>query len=168
MPYIDSIDKEPERNHITLNTGNIVLDSVVSSKLWLAQSRDIDVSLQAVYPENHPINDNDLCAIIGNLLDNAIEACDRITDAASTKFISLTILVKGKNLVVSLSNSFNNEIKREGERYLTLKEGRFHGMGIAHVDSIVSKYQGHVIRENNHGVFETHIMLPLIPPGNEE
>jgi hypothetical protein len=163
LDYINSIDKEPERNLITLQTGNVVLDAVVSSKLWLAQSQGIDVSLQAVYPENNPIKDNDLCAIAGNLLDNAIEACERMTEADGNKFISLAILVKGKNLVISISNSFNNDLRREGERYLTLKKERFHGLGISHVDSIVNKYQGQIIREHKHGIFETRIMLPLLP-----
>jgi len=161
--YIDDISKEPERNLTTLQTGNIVLDAVVSAKLWLAQSRDIEVSLQAVYPEHNPVSDNDLCSIAGNLLDNAIEACGRMADTSGKKFIALSILVKGKNLILSISNSFDSELKREGGRYLTLKEGRFHGMGIAHVDSIVSRYQGQIIREHDHGIFETRVMLPLLP-----
>lgn len=166
LAYIDSIAIEPERNLITLQTGNLVLDAVVSSKLWLAKARAIDVSVQAVYPESNLIEDNDLCAIAGNLLDNAIEACDRMTDDSKKKFITFSLLVMGKNLLLSICNSFNDELKREGDRYLTLKDGHFHGMGIPHVDSIVSKYQGHVIREQKMGIFETHIMLPLIPLDN--
>jgi sensor histidine kinase regulating citrate/malate metabolism len=166
LAYIDSINKEPDRNLAGLHTGNIILDAVVSSKLWLAQSRNIEVNIQAVYPENNPIEDNDLCAIAGNLLDNAIEACERMIDADGKKFVSLSITVKGKNLILTIINSFNNELRRNGERYLTVKEGRFHGMGLAHVDAIVNKYQGRVIREHTHGVFETRVMLPLLPANN--
>lgn len=168
LNYIDNIAYETTKNHITLQTGNLVLDSVVSSKLWLANSQGIEISIQAVYPENNRIDDNDLCAIAGNLLDNAIEACCRMDEKSEKRFIHFTILLKGKNLVISISNSYSGELRREGERYLTIKKDRYHEMGIPHVDSIVNKYNGHVLRTHKHGIFETHVMLPLLSPVGEE
>jgi len=167
LEYLDGISIESERERAMLQTGNPVLDAVVSSKLWLASSRGIEVSIHAVHPENSHIKDNDLCAIAGNLLDNAIEACERIEESAQTRFISFSLLLKGKNLTLSISNSFNGKIKRNGERYLTVKDKKFHGIGIKYVDSIVNKYQGHVLREYKDNIFETHIILPLIPAEGE-
>jgi len=161
--YIDEISATSTHEEAMLQTGNIVLDAVVSSKLWLAKSCGIEVDVQTAYPEGNHIEDNDLCAIVGNLLDNAIEACGRLDGTRHKRFISLSLLVKGKNLTISISNSFNGEIKKEGERYFTSKDGAFHGIGIRHVDSIVDKYQGHVLREYGDWVFNTYVMLPMVP-----
>jgi len=162
--YIDDICDEPYRNQTTLQTGNLVLDAIISSKLWLAESKNIEINIQAVYPENNRIEDSDLCAIAGNLLDNAIEACDRMGETSEKRFINFSLLTKGKNLLLSISNSYNNELKCGGNRYLTVKKEAYHGMGLPHVDSIVNKYKGHVMRSGKESVFETHIMLPLLPP----
>ena len=90
--YIDKLDKRPSRDGETLQTGNLILDAVVSSKLWFARNRGIDVSIQVVYPASNPIDDNGLCAIAGNLLDNAIEACLRINNENTSKFIVFDLL----------------------------------------------------------------------------
>jgi signal transduction histidine kinase len=162
LHYFDKLATDSSNNSVTLQTGNYVLDAVVSSKLWLAKSQHIDVSIQAVYPENNHIDDHDLCAIIGNLLDNAIDACGRMKEKNDKKYINFSILLQGKNLVISIANSYNNELRRKGEQYLTLKKEAFHGLGIAYVDSIVGKYGGHVLRSDKNGIFETHVMLPLL------
>jgi hypothetical protein len=164
LHFIDNIASESSRNNVTLQTGNLALDAIVSSKLWLAHSLHIDVTIQAVYPENNRISDTDLCAIAGNLLDNAIEACECMMDIGVKKFINFVLLVKSKNLFISISNSYSHEIKREGEHYLTTKKTHLHGIGISHVDSIVKKYDGHVLRSYNSGIFDTQVMLPLIAP----
>jgi hypothetical protein len=165
LKYIDNIDVELSEDRITLQTGNLVLDAIVSSKLRLAQLQNIEVTIQAVYPENNRIEDSDLCAVAGNLLDNALEACIRMGDIPEKKFIKFSLMLKGKNLLLQVSNSYNSgELKREGARFLTVKKEPFHGIGIRYVDSIVDKYQGHILRSGENGVFETHVMLPLLPP----
>ena len=165
LEYLDKASIGSLSESAMLQTGNPVLDAVVSSKLMLARSNGIEVNIHVVYPETIDIEDNDLCAISGNLLDNAIEACQRMsTNEQQTKYISFSMLIKGKNLVLSIINSFEGEIKRAGKRFLTIKDSKFHGIGIQYVDSIVDKYQGHVLREYQNGVFETHVMLPLGHP----
>lgn len=163
LEFIDRINRDNYKNQITLQTGNLVLDAIVSSKLWLAQSLNIEVSIQVVYPENNCINDNDLCSIVGNLIDNAIEACERMGETEERKFIDFLLMLKGKNLFLSVKNSFNRELKYVGGRYITAKNEPAHGLGIRHIDSVVKKYQGHVLRSAEAGVFETDILLPLLP-----
>lgn len=162
LDFIDSMHSEIYKNQIVLQTGNLALDAIVSSKLWLAQSQNIEVSIQVVYPKNHQISDNDLCTIVGNLIDNAIEACTRMEETAEKKFINFSLIKKRKNLLLSISNSYNDELKISNGNYLTAKKEPFHGIGISYVDSIVEKYQGYVQRLQKNGVFETHIILPLL------
>ena len=168
LEFIDSMSLSPSRDSDTLQTGNHVLDAVVSSKLWYARSQEIDVSIQAVYPEEYHIDNIDLCAIVGNLLDNAIEACLRMGGDSPNRFISFSLLVKGKNLTISISNSYEGILKKDGKRFITDKDQNYHGIGIQYVDSIVDKYQGHVLREYADGIFETHVMVPLISALDEK
>ena len=163
LEFIDEISNKQTQDQLLLKTGNLVLDAIVSSKLWLAKSKDIDVNLNAVYPSNNHISDNDLCAIISNLLDNSIEACDRINDITVKKHIELTFMPKGKSLFITIINSYNNELRLKGNRYFSLKKDAHHGIGISRIDSIVHKYHGYVERTHDNGIFETRIMLPLEP-----
>lgn len=164
LSFIDSMYGEAYKKQIMLQTGNLVLDAIVNSKLWLAQSRNIEVSIQAVYPDNNRISDNDLCAMAGNLIDNAVEACVRMGESGANQFINFSIMLKGSNLLLSIKNSYTDELRREGSRYLTVKSEPFHGIGIPRIDAIVKKYQGHVLRSQENGVFETDIILPLLAP----
>jgi len=160
--YINSISQEPELNRRTLQTGNLVLDAVASTKLWLAHAKGIQVSIQAVYPENAEIADSDLCSIVGNLLDNAIEACERMNEADGQKFLDFSILVSGRNLLLTIRNSFNGELKQDGGRYQSMKGGSLHGLGLPHVEALVEKYQGSLQKIPAEHVFETHVLLPLL------
>ncbi|MDR2590065.1 MAG: GHKL domain-containing protein [Oscillospiraceae bacterium] len=162
IEYIDSISEDTSMDAVTLQTGNMALDAVVSSKLWHANALNIAVKIHAIYPIDNCIKDNDLCAIVGNLLDNAIEANSLVESTNIKKFISLELLAKGKNLAISVINSYEGIIHKNGTRFLTNKDKRFNGIGIIHIDSIVDKYQGNVLREYRDGIFETHIIIPLV------
>ena len=168
LDYLEKMSIETFRETAMLQTGNTVLDAVVSSKLMLAHSKGIDVNIHAVYPEINTIEDNDLCAIAGNLLDNAIEACERMGLSENLRFISFSLLVKSRNLMLSIVNSYEGNIKRVGDKILTIKENEYHGIGIRYVDSLVDKYKGYVLREYQNGIFETHVMLPLIKDGKSK
>jgi len=161
IQYIDEKNAVSMPVDTTLLTGNLVLDAVVNTKLWYAKAQKIETDVHVFYPENN-VEDSDLCALIGNLLDNAIEGCLRMSDDNKRKFISLSMFPKGKNMTISVSNSFGGIIKKEGNRFTTSKDKRFHGIGIEYIDSIVAKYQGQVLREYINSVFETHIVIPLI------
>jgi len=165
--YIDNINTRPINDNYLLQTGNLVLDSVVSSKIIYAHTYGIEIEMHAVYPENNNLEDSDLCAIVGNLFDNAIEACQSINNSNHKKFINFSLFAKGKNMTISIANNFEGVLKKEGSNYITSKDKRFHGIGIKYIDSIVDKYHGHVLREHEDNVFETHIIIPLIKPDGE-
>ena len=160
LDYIGALNSEAQWNENTLQTGNFVLDAVASSKLSLARSLGIEIDIHAVYPNDSEVDDKDLCSIVGNLLDNAIEACQRMT-GNQKKFISFSLLAKGNHMVITISNSYEGVIERQRGRFLTKKNGKFSGMGINYVDSIIEKNEGTVTREYEYGVFSTYVLLPI-------
>lgn len=143
-----------------IKTGNVMIDAILNSKLSLIKSKGITVDAKAVVPEKLSISEIDLCVIIGNLLDNAIEACMKQPEDAN-RFIRVFIgLLKGQ-LYLSVSNSVGGAVKKQGRSYLSTKGSAGHGFGLVRVDRIAARYGGYVNRQNEEGVFATEIMLPL-------
>jgi sensor histidine kinase regulating citrate/malate metabolism len=158
LEYLRQMSEEPCRVEETLNIPNMALNAIVSTKLTYARSKDIDITLSVAYPEYVPINDTDICSIVGNMLDNAIEACERIT--YDKRFLAISIVAKKKMLLVTVRNSATG-IKTVGGKFVTSKNGPYHGLGIQLIDDLVGKYQGYSRREYSEGVFLTQVILPI-------
>ncbi|MCL2222002.1 MAG: ATP-binding protein [Oscillospiraceae bacterium] len=157
--YLDKLDADLTSVDSIIKSGNLMLDAVLNSKLSLAGEKKISVTAKATAPETMNVSDIDLCVVVGNLLDNAIEACLRLKDE-DARFIRVYIgLLKGQ-FYVSVSNSMGTDVKKQGTRYLTTKNSS-HGFGLQSVDRVVRKYGGYVNRQNEDCIFATEIMLPI-------
>jgi sensor histidine kinase regulating citrate/malate metabolism len=157
--YLNELDRDLTSIDLIVKTGNIMLDAILNSKLSLASARKIVINAKAAAPANMQMSDVDLCVVVGNLLDNAIEACMKIDDG-DKRFIRVYIGLFKEQLYISISNSSGREIKKIGGRIQTSKTGR-HGFGLIRVDRVVQKYGGYVNRQYEEGVFATEIMLPV-------
>jgi sensor histidine kinase regulating citrate/malate metabolism len=166
LDYLDSLAGTQSAGKILIHTGNAAVDAIVNSKLWFAKSRGIYVNAQSLFPEGGVarVSEGDLCSIIGNLLDNSIEACGRMPEG-ERRFINFELLVKGDNIFLSIYNSYTGKIAQDGEEFLSSKRKPYGGgIGIKYVDSILAKYEGYAMREYNNGVFFTQAMIPLLDP----
>ena len=157
--YLNELNKDLTTVDTVLKTGNVMADAILNSKLSLAKSKDIAVDATASVPEKIRVSDTDLCVIIGNLLDNAIEACCKFDDI-DKRFIRVYIGLLKHQLYISVSNSVGGELKKDGKTYMTTKNEN-HGFGLKRIDKIVSKYGGYINRQDETDVFATEIMLPL-------
>ncbi|MEA4822834.1 MAG: GHKL domain-containing protein [Clostridiaceae bacterium] len=143
-----------------IKTGNVMVDAILNSKLSLINSKGISVNAKAIVPSGLKISEIDLCVIIGNLLDNAMEACLQ-QPVDTNRFIRVFIGILKGQLYLSISNSFGGEIKKSRKTYLSTKNSASHGFGLIRVDTIADKYDGYVNRQSEEGVFATEVMLPL-------
>lgn len=143
-----------------LKTGNVMIDAILNSKLSLIKSKKISVNAKATVPSDLPFSEIDLCAIIGNLLDNAMEACLR-QDKPEERFIRVYIGILKKQLYICVTNSAGGEVKKVGKTYFSTKDSQSHGFGLMRIDRLANKYGGYVNRQNEPGVFATEVMLPL-------
>lgn len=164
--YIDMLDEDLSTVDTVLRTGNVMVDAILNSKLTLIREKNIAVSATAVVPERIAVSEVDLSVLIGNLLDNAIEACMQIPDEKE-RFIRIYIDIMKKQLYICITNSMAGRARKTGGRFLTTKEkgGGFegaHGFGLISIDRIVTKYNGFLNRQTENGVFATEVMLPLI------
>ncbi len=143
-----------------LKTGNVMVDAILNSKLSLIKSKDITVHAKATVPAALQISEIDLCVIIGNLLDNAMEACLRQSDGED-RFIRVYIGILKQQLYICVTNSVGGSVKKSGKTYLSTKTESSHGFGLMRIDRLADKYHGYVNRQSEEGAFATEVMLPL-------
>ena len=158
--YLDSLEGDLDSIHQLIETGNVNLDAILNSKLSLALKDEIDINYKAEVPTVLTVSDIDLCVLIGNLIDNAVEACNKLTDQEGNRFLRLYIGVLKKQLYISVTNGTNELARKLDVDYITTKRGN-HGHGLKRINKIVEKYGGYINRKNEPGVFVTEIMLPL-------
>ncbi len=155
--YLDTLESDLDSIDIAIRTGNVGLDAILSSKVSIARKNNIEVDCTAKIPQVIKISDVHLCAIVGNLLDNAIEACEKLD---GNRFIRIYIGLFKQQLYISVSNSTCEKRRRRLSELVTSKLGE-HGFGLRRIDRIASQYDGYVNRKNEPGIFATEVMLPL-------
>ena len=124
------------------------------------RGENIRIEAKAIVPADLQVSEVDLSLIIGNLLDNAMEACMKMKEEEE-KFIRVYIDILKGQLYIYVMNSVGEAPKRVGRIYLTTKDKKFHGLGLIRMDQVVQKYHGYLDRQNEDGVFATEVMLPL-------
>lgn len=158
--YFNELDRDLLEVDTVLKSGNVKVDAVLNSKLSLAKSRGIKIHAKAKVPENLRISEVDVSLVIGNLMDNAMEACMKVEDAQK-RFIRVYLDVLKGQLYIYVMNSVGGRLKKEGSRYLSTKRGAGHGFGLMRLDRVVQKYQGYLHCEDETDVFVAEVMLPL-------
>ncbi|QVK21785.1 GHKL domain-containing protein [Mycoplasmatota bacterium] len=157
--YLNELEIDLDSVNQLVESGNVNLDAILNSKLSLAIKNNVEIKYKAKVPEKLTISDIDLCVLIGNLIDNAVEACEKIKDK-SPKFVRLYIGVFKQQLYISVANSTNEIIRKLDDEYITTKRGN-HGHGLKRINNVVDKYSGFINRQNEPKVFVSEVLLPL-------
>lgn len=156
--YLGELDEDLETVDMIVKTGNVRIDALLNSKLSLARAKGIPVEAKAAVPKELPVSDVDLGIIIGNLMDNAMEACMRTEEG---RFLRVYIDVLKGQLYIYVMNSTDGKMRKVGGSYQTTKSAANHGYGLIRMDKVVKKYRGYLDRQDEEGVFVTEVLLPL-------
>ena len=158
--YLDRLDTDLNTVDLAVKTGNAMADAILNSKISLAKSRDIPVQVDAHIPVKLKMSELDLCCIIGNLFDNAIEAS--LALPPEERLIRVYMDMKGTQLYLSFTNfTAGGKREKQGGRFLTTK-GEAHGFGLVRVDAIVERLEGYLSRNSEDGAFTTEILIPQL------
>jgi len=152
--YLDMLDDDLTHVETVIKTGNKMADAILNSKLSLAAKREITVKAEAKIPVSLSVSELDLCILISNLLDNAMEACMNLPK--EERLIRLYMEMKGNYLYLSLINTAGGQKKYS----FVSGKGEGHGFGLSRIDAIVKKYSGYIKRASEDGAFSTEVMLP--------
>jgi len=156
--YLDKLDIDLKTVDTVIKTGNKMVDAIVNSKISLAKSKNVPVKADAHIPVALTISEIDLCVIIGNLFDNAIEASLALPEGE--RMIRVYMDMKNTQLYMSFTNfTATKKQKKSGSIFKTTK-GKGHGFGLVRIDDIVERYGGYLSRNSEDGAFTTEILLP--------
>ncbi len=136
-----------------------MVDAILNSKLSLIQSHQINLHAKAVVPSDLKISEIDLCTVIGNLLDNAMEACLK-QEQDSERFVRVYIGILKNSYIFLFKIPRGSKLKVRQDIHFH-KNSESHGFGLKRIDRIVAKYDGYINRQNEEGIFMTEVLLPL-------
>ena len=157
--YLDKLDADLTALDPAVRTGNAMVDAILNSKISLARSREISVRADANIPVALRLSELDLCVIIGNLFDNAIEASMALP--APERLIRVYMEIKGAQLYITFTNlTAAGKRKKVSGRFATTK-GEGHGFGLVRIDNIVERLGGYITRSSEEGAFSTEILIPV-------
>ena len=158
--YLDELDTDLNTVDTVIKTGNAMADAILNSKISLAKSRRIPVQADAHIPVKLRMSELDLCVILGNLFDNAIEASLALPE--DQRLIRVYMDMKGTQLYISFTNFTAAKKQRKlGRRFATTK-GEGHGFGLVRIDNIVDRLDGYLTRNSEDGAFTTEILIPQV------
>ncbi|MBR6808111.1 MAG: GHKL domain-containing protein [Clostridia bacterium] len=152
--YLQKLEVDLTTVDTVIKTGNMMTDAILNSKISLARSKNIPVTADANIPVKLNLSEIDLCVIIGNLFDNAIEASLSLPE--SERMIRVYMDMKGTQLYIS----FTNLTATKKQSAFTTSKGEGHGFGLMRIDHTVEKLHGYVRRGSEDGAFTTEILLP--------
>ncbi|MFQ9702544.1 MAG: ATP-binding protein [Enterocloster clostridioformis] len=162
LTYIEQIYESANGMKVPLTGGNSMVNILVNNAQQQAASCSVPLTANIMVPPELPVENVDLCIILGNLLDNALEACCRMGKGAD-RFIHTEIRCQKAFLIISISNSYNGQLRMEGNRYESIKIGeQYCGIGLSNVSTVIHKYNGDMKISHNNDVFTVSVMLPLV------
>jgi len=156
ISYIYEMSSDIYRLEQNIYTDNVVINSILLSKKKESEEHNIKISLDLNMDYDIKVSDIDMCIILGNLLDNSIEACSNIE---GDRFIDLKIVSQTNRLIIKISNNTNGNLNEVDGKFFTTKKNGIHGLGLIQIDEIVKKYNGYINRKHESNIFTTYINI---------
>ena len=158
--YLDMLDTDLNTVDTVVKTGNAMADAILNSKISLARSKKIAVNVDAHIPVKLKMSELDLCCIIGNLFDNAIEASLALPE--DQRMIRVYMDMKNTQLYISFTNfTASKKMVKVGKIFRSTK-GENHGFGLVRIDNIIERLDGYLSRNSEDGAFTTEILIPQV------
>ncbi|MCR8746297.1 ATP-binding protein [Romboutsia lituseburensis] len=159
--YINELDIQITNAQTRVITNNKIIDAILTSKLEVCKLKSIKVDLDIKIPSKINISDFDISVILGNLLDNAIEACENI-QYEDLRYIKIKSGIKGQYLFINIKNSLMKEVIKSGNKFITIKKDKEnHGIGIDSVINSIENYNGDIRVDYNDEEFNVFILLDV-------
>jgi len=159
--YLNALEQDLDAVDPFIKSGNTMLDALLNSKVTLAKERQIPCDVTANAAENLSVSDIDLCVILGNLIDNAIESNLQIENSGE-RFLRIYIGSFKGQFYISVSNAVAGTLQRDSSGlFPSTKISRRGGQGLRRIDNTVTRNQGYVNRQHEPGVFATEVFLPM-------
>ncbi|MDE7300510.1 MAG: GHKL domain-containing protein [Lachnospiraceae bacterium] len=161
IDYIDTIWNIQDDFDLKLHTGDSFLDVIINYYFYLAEKENIEFAVSGRLTEKMPLEMVDLTSLMGNVLQNAVEAAAK----AAVPKIRIELVEHKKEIFIVVSNSVIEKINTKGSFFMTSKKDKEnHGFGLKNIAAAVEKYHGEYyvdsIVENGEAIFKISIAIP--------
>lgn len=155
--YISKMLTEIKDNSNLINSNNFVVDSILNFKLMDIINSEVDIKLNFNIPKDLKISSFDLTTILGNLIDNSINAINQ----SEHKSLKLSINHNKGNLIILIDNSYNGQLHIENGKLKTTKSTpKNQGIGLDNIRNTVTKYNGQIDIDYTNDIFSVAILIP--------
>lgn len=159
IKYIESIQNELKQARKKRLSGNAMFDIIIDEKMKVCKEKGIEFTANIDSRNTAFIENIDVSSILSNILDNAIEACEKIL--CDKRYIKLETMWADDIFLIVCENSKINSIKKSGETFVTDKINKSnHGIGIKSIEYSVKKYRGNMLITYDENTFNLKIMIP--------
>lgn len=157
--YVDQLGGSTYNSKIVFYTGVDIVDAVLNNKEQEAKDNDIKIKIQAIFPVKSNIQSVDICAILANLMDNALEACKKIPEKEK-RFINVKINCVSNLIIIVIENAVHEKQVKVNGSFITSKSNKdLHGFGLRSVKSSIEKYDGTIKQDCDDYTFHTKVSL---------
>lgn len=150
LEYLNKLTMISDQLSFPCQTGNAMLDVLLTNKLGLARQEGIKVDCTVKIPEGDSIDDMDLCVVFSNAVDNAMNACSNMKGA--NQYLTLSALQKSDFFMIEIENSRSDDIV----------PSKGSGIGLENIKAVAEKYHGTVCIEKSQQMFRLNILF-IIP-----
>lgn len=158
LDYVDTVNQIIAPPEFSIHTGNVIFDALINEKMSATIEQGIEFYFDVNLPQNLLLALPDWCIIFGNALDNAIEACLRISDGP--RIIHFVINYNHHNLICIITNSTNDQLIPQGSFFKTSKDNQNeHGLGLRNIAAAVARYNGNMNTHWENREFRLEIVL---------
>ncbi len=154
--YLRTASLRLDASYNRINTGNLVIDALVSNHLLMAEQFGIafETDIQVVNSKI-PIQDYDLCIILGNLLDNSLHECQQIIPP-KPRVIKVHLYTNSLEFIIHITNTLNEDCCQEDRKASSL----YHGYGLQNIKQLMPAYSGNFTYFQENGTFQAIVILP--------
>lgn len=162
--FVRELTATVNNNHYILASGNFTVDSILTNKLIQCKSAQIQVEYSVFLPDSIPLSDIELCSLLGNLFDNAIEACEQLPETEQ-RSIDFSMKPFQNMLSIAISNRTNGYYRIDKKNHFlstkTIEDTPEHGLGLSRIQSIINDHNGIFNIQPTMDTFMIQILLPL-------
>lgn len=156
--YTKELVENAEHYRHIISMPYLTLQAIVNYKLAIARNENIDVKVEVELPRELKINEFDIGIVLGNLIDNSIEALKKVE--AKKRYLILKLTYKHSYMLIYIENPYALLVKQKHDQYITIKQDMDnHGYGLSNIKNIVEKYDGILKIDHSDNIFKVDVAI---------
>ncbi len=157
LNYINQLEKYAPFNSKIVESGNLVIDSILNYKLDYVKSIGVNTHLDIKVPSDLELESFDMVVILGNLLDNSVEALKKLKE---NRTLWVSIKYDRGVLIIQIQNNFDGKISVGAKGLITTKDDKDnHGLGLKNIESTLEKYNGLLEYSYTNNLFKAEVLM---------